>query len=186
MIKVTFPGIAVAGILACGVALADVRNCACDISNPSTLAARECGLCKEAETQPADARVFFLKDNNPRKPNRWLALPRFHGKGGHSFAEMTAAQRTEFWTAALSKAKELWGDNWGIGYNGELSRTQCHAHVHIGKLLPGVESDNFVVVSGPAEIPLPKNETGMWVHPIEGGKLHVHLDEQICETVLLR
>ena len=29
--------------------------------------ARECGLCREADKHPADQRVFFLKDINPRK-----------------------------------------------------------------------------------------------------------------------
>jgi hypothetical protein len=33
---------------------------------------------------------------------------------------------------------------------------------------------------------VPKDGTGLWVHPVQGGKLHVHLNEQICETVLLR
>ena len=98
---------------------------------------------------------------------------------------MSADQRTQFWTAAIGKARELWGDNWGLAYNGDQARTQCHAHIHIGKLLQGIETDNFVVVAGPAQIPVPKEGTGLWVHP-EGAKLHVHLGEQICETVLLR
>ena len=182
------PAIAAALVLVCplGPALADVARCACDVSNPQTLGGRECALCKEAEAQPPEAPVFFLKDNNPRKPNRWLALPRAHGKGGHGFADMTPAQRTGFWTAAIARARELWGDGWGLAYNGDQARTQCHAHIHIGKLLQGIETDNFVVVSGPDKIPLPKDGTGLWVHPVEGGKLHVHLGEQICETVLLR
>src|SRR5215470_16293192 len=100
-------------------AFADTSHCACDIANPETMAARECGLCKEAEKQPADAPVFFLKDNNPRKPNRWLVLPRIHGKGGDAFAEMTPAQRTDLWTAAVAKGKEIWGDQWGLAYNGD-------------------------------------------------------------------
>jgi hypothetical protein len=179
---------AIVGVLvaAGSLAVADITHCACDVANTETLAARECGLCKEAEKQPADSPIFFLKDTNPRKPNRWLALPRAHGKTGDSFAEMTAAQRTELWTAAIAKAKELWSDQWGIAYNGDQARTQCHAHVHIGKLLQGVETENFVVVSGPAQIPVPKAGTGLWVHPTADGKLHVHLNEQICETVLLR
>ena len=173
-------------LAACPAAIADISHCACDLNNPETMAARECGLCKEAEKHPLETPVFLLKDNNPRKPNRWLALPRTHGKGGDSFAEMTAAQRTDLWATAIVKAKELWGEQWGLAYNGDQSRTQCHAHVHIGKLLQGIETDNFVVVSGPAQIPVPKNGTGLWVHPADGGKLHVHLNEQICETVLLR
>jgi hypothetical protein len=187
MIGMRFLKIAAAALLVTGsLALGDITRCACDLSNPETMGARECGLCKEAEKQPPDVTVFFLKDNNPRKPNRWLALPRFHGKGGHPFSEMTVEQRTLLWTAAIGKAKEVWTDQWGIAYNGDLSRTQCHAHVHIGKLLEGIETENFVVVNGPAQIPVPTDGTGLWVHPIPGGKLHVHLSEQICETVLLR
>jgi hypothetical protein len=184
--RVTLPGIAVAVLAAWGLARADVSRCACDVSNPATLAGRECGLCKEAESQPADVPVFFLKDNNPRKPNRWLALPRFHGKGGHALSEMTPDQRTALWAAAIGKAREVWGDRWGLAYNGDIARTQCHAHIHIGKLLEGIETDNFVVVSDVSQIPAPIDGTGLWLHPAPGGKLHVHLGEQVCETVLLR
>jgi len=166
-------------------AFADVRTCACDVANAESMSARACGLCKEAESQPAEPPVFFLKDINPRKPNRWLALPKWHNKGGHSQAEMTPAQRTELWSAAIEKAKSLWGDSWGLAVNGDESRTQCHAHIHIGKLLDGVETGRFVVANGPAEIPVPDDGGGLWVHP-DGGKLHVHVGEQITETVLLR
>jgi len=39
------------------------------------MAARDCGFVgRESENQPADASLFFLKDINPRKPNRWLCL----------------------------------------------------------------------------------------------------------------
>ena len=186
MIEVRSLGIVVAALLTAAAAFADVSRCACDVANAESMAARECGLCREAEKQPADPAVFFLKDNNPRKPNRWLVLPRAHGKAGDSFAEMSAAQRTALWTAAIAKGRELWGDKWGLAYNGDISRTQCHAHVHVGKLLDGIETDNFVVVSGPAHVPIPKEGTGLWVHPSDGSKLHVHLGEQITETVLLR
>ena len=98
---------------------------------------------------------------------------------------MTPTQRTELWSAAIEKAKSLWGDSWGLAVNGDESRTQCHAHIHIGKLLDGVETGRFVVANGPAEIPVPDEGGGLWVHP-DGGKLHVHLGEQITETVLLR
>jgi hypothetical protein len=165
--------------------LADVSGCACDIARPETLDARSCSLCLEAEKQPAGTTIFFLKDVNPRKPNRLLALPRQHGKAQHSLAEMTPEQRLLLWSAAIEKAKSLWGGEWGLAVNGDLARTQCHAHIHIGKLLQGIEAGHFVVVDGPAQIPVPTDGTGLWVHP-EGAKLHVHLTEQITETVLLR
>ena len=49
---------------------------------------RQCSLCREAEKQPADQSIFFLKDINPRKPNRWLALPRAHFGGLHHLHDM--------------------------------------------------------------------------------------------------
>ena len=164
---------------------ADVTGCACDVTRPETLEARECALCREAEQQPAEPTIFFLKDANPRKPNRLLALPRFHGKGHDALADMTPQQRLLLWSAAIEKAKSRWGDEWGLAVNGEMARTQCHAHIHIGKLLQGIETARFVEVDGPAEIPVPEGGTGLWVHP-QGSKLHVHLSEQITETVLLR
>jgi diadenosine tetraphosphate (Ap4A) HIT family hydrolase len=166
-------------------ALPDVRQCACDAARPETMEARECGLCREAEKQTGGEPVFFLKDINPRKPNRMLALPRAHGKAQHSLHLLPQAEQARLWTAAIAKARELWGDEWGLAMNGDESRTQCHAHIHIGKLLKGVETAKYVVVKGPERIPAPSDGSGVWVHP-EGGKLHVHTAEQITETVLLR
>ncbi len=166
-------------------ASAEVGACACDPRNPETMKERACGFWAEAEKAPVGQPVFFLKDINPRKPNRWLALPRAHGKAHHPLSEMAPEDRAQFWTAAIEKAKELWGDQWGIALNGDLARTQCHAHVHLGKLVEGVETDQVITVAGPADIPAPKDGTGLWVHP-HGKQLHVHLGEQIAETVLLR
>jgi hypothetical protein len=164
---------------------ADVRGCACDVSKPETMAARECSLCREAEAQPPEPRFFFIKDSTPTKPNRWLALPRFHGASPQDLAGMSAADRTAYWTAAIAKARELWGGQWGLAMNGLERRTQCHAHIHIGKLLDGVENDRFVVADGPADIPVPRDGTGVWVHPV-GNKLHAHLGDQAAELVLER
>jgi diadenosine tetraphosphate (Ap4A) HIT family hydrolase len=147
--------------------------------------ARECSLCREAEKQPPGAVVFFLKDINPHKPNRWLVLPRAHTDGTRALLDMDPAARTAFWNAAIEKARALWGAGWGIAFNGNEARTQCHLHAHIGKLIDGVENGPFVLADGPAQIPVPQDGTGLWIHP-EGGKLHVHTGEQITETVLLR
>ena len=38
----------------------------------------------------------------------------------------------------------MWGDEWGVAYNGERVRTQCHMHLHIGKLLHGIENPGEV------------------------------------------
>jgi hypothetical protein len=161
-------------------------GCACDASKPETLQARECSLCREAEALPLDPPVFVLKDASPRKPQRWLTLPRSHGqRGAEALAGRTAQERLLLWTAAIEKAKSLWGEEWGLAINGVTTRTQCHTHIHVGKLLKGVETGRFIVVDGPAKIPAPEDDSGLWVHPV-GRKLHVHLGEQITETVLLR
>jgi diadenosine tetraphosphate (Ap4A) HIT family hydrolase len=166
-------------------ARAGIEDCACDPGDPATMQARQCSLSREALAHPAEAPVFFLKDANPNKPHRLLALPKAVRKGIHTLADMTPAERTHFWTTAIQKAKELWGDAWGLAVNGEEMRTQCQPHIHIGKFLPAAESRNFIVVDGPAQMPVPKDGGGLWVHP-QGDKLHVHLGEQLTETVLLR
>ena len=172
-----------AGVLVLALVLrGDVRECRCDVANAESMAAKECALCREAEKQPADVAVFFLKDINPRKPNRWLALPRAHV---HELWNMSPAARLVLWNATIEKAKSLWGDQWGLAVNGDERRTQCHAHIHIGKLMPDAETPNFVVVDGPADIPIPTDGTGFWVHPV-AGKLHVHSGEQVTEFVLMR
>jgi len=172
-------------LLAAPLLWADVDWCACDPQDPKTLEARECSLTREALSQPEQVRVFFLKDINPRKPNRLLALPRVVRKGAYTLRSLTPQERTELWNAAIEKARELWGDHWGIAFNGDEVRTQCQPHLHIGKLIEGVETPNFVEVSGPAGIPVPEAGQGLWVHP-QGGKLHVHLGELLTESVLLR
>ena len=169
-------------LLFSALSLADVRDCACDLANAESMGKHECGLCREAEKLPRDPAVFFLKDINPRKPNRWLALPRTHT---HTFAEMTPEQRLAFWTAAIAKARELFGDHWGLAFNGDQSRTQCHLHVHMGKLRDDAELDDGLLVNGPADIPVPHDGSGFWLHA-SGDKLHLHLGEEITETVLLR
>ncbi|MBC7925403.1 MAG: hypothetical protein H7039_07070 [Bryobacteraceae bacterium] len=166
-------------------AIAAATPCECEAAAPETMTSRQCSLCREAEKQSPDTAVFFLKDINPRKPNRWLALPKRHGSGMHHLHDLTRAERTALWTSAIAKATEMWGEEWGLAYNGEQVRTQCHAHIHIGKLLSGIETEHFIVVKKPGDIPAPPGE-GLWVHPIGKGRLHVHLGEQTTETALLR
>jgi diadenosine tetraphosphate (Ap4A) HIT family hydrolase len=164
---------------------ADVRSCQCDPERPETMEARECSLCKEAEKQPADVQFFAVRDTNPNKPNRWVMLPRFHGSHPQQLLEMTPEQRTAYWTAAIAKAREVWGDNWGVALNSTEKRTQCHIHLHIGKLLPDMENDRFVTVDKPSEIPLPRDGDGVWIHPV-GNRLHAHTGEPAGELKLQR
>ena len=159
--------------------------CVCDPAKPETMKARQCSLCNEAEKH-SSGEPFFLKDINPRKPTRWLALPRKHQADSHHLHDYNKQDRIALWKAAIGKATELWGDqDWGIAYNGAEVRTQCHAHLHIGKFLKAAENNRKVItVRRAEEIPTPKNE-GIYVHPVANG-LHVHLGEQITETALMR
>ncbi|MDX2178831.1 MAG: hypothetical protein SFV18_04500 [Bryobacteraceae bacterium] len=161
-----------------------IRTCACDAAVPETLAQRQCSLSNEAEKQPPMPPVFFLKDINPRKANRTLALPRTHGPGRYSLDQLTPAERTQLWSAAIAKAKELWGGEWAVAYNGDRVRTQCHIHIHIGKLNSAARLSEFLEVASPAQIPAPIGN-GIWIYGA-GGKLRVHTGEQITETALIR
>ena len=169
--------------LLAGLALrADFVTCNCDPAKPETLEARQCSLCREAEKKPADVNVFFLKDSNPTKPNRWLALPRTHER---SIDQLNSQQRAELWTATIAKAKSLFGDQWAIAYNAPSVQTQCHVHLHVGKLIPGVETSQLTTVAKIEDIPVPASGEGYWVHP-QGKQFHVHTGEQVTETVLER
>jgi diadenosine tetraphosphate (Ap4A) HIT family hydrolase len=169
-------------LLAASALPADLVNCACDPARPETMEARSCSLCREAEKQPVDVKMFFLKDTNPSKPGRWLALPRIHPR---SLDQLNDEQRAALWSAAIAKAKSLFDDQWAIAYNSPSVQTQCHVHVHIGKLIPGVETSQFVVATKIEDIPLPARGEGLWIHP-QGNLFHVHTGEQITETVLER
>ena len=161
---------------------ADIVSCACDVAHPETLEARQCSLCREAEKQPDDVQVFFLKDANPSKPNRWLALPRSHER---SIELLGDEQRARLFADAIGKAKSLFGDEWAMAYNAPSVQTQCHVHLHIGKLIPGVETSQFITATKIEDIPAPPKGEGFWIHP-QGNLFHVHTGEQITETVLER
>ncbi|MBI4890423.1 MAG: hypothetical protein HY821_07335 [Acidobacteria bacterium] len=163
---------------------ADVSQCACDPAKPETMKARECSLCVEAGRHTAEGKFFVLKDNNPRKPNRWLVLPVGHTPGPHHMHEMPKAERAEFWQSAIRLGKEKFGEEWGVAYNGWKVRTQCHAHIHVGHFIQAAENSNFKLVRRVEEFPTPE-DAGLWIHPVEGG-FHVHAGEQIAETVLVR
>lgn len=175
--------LAVAALWLLPLTRADVRHCQCDVAVLTTLEARECSLCREVEKYPQDAPIIFVRDSSPNKPNRWLALPRFHGNHPQQLQEMTADQRTDYWRAAIAKARQIWGEQWGLALNSTEKRTQCHIHIHIGKLLPDQEDDRFVTVDGPDQIPLPEDGQGIWVHPV-GNRYHAHVTEPAGELKL--
>jgi diadenosine tetraphosphate (Ap4A) HIT family hydrolase len=162
---------------------ADVRGCACELGNPAT-ETRACSLCIEAAKHAASERMILLRDNDPAKPNRWLVVPRAAYDGANPLAQMTGAERLDLWNTAIAKANEVWGSAWGIAMNSDVSRRQCHPHVHVGKLLDGKEDDNGFYVDDASGLPAISNGTGLWFHPLNG-RLHVHSGDA-TELVLMK
>jgi CDP-diacylglycerol pyrophosphatase len=160
-----------------------VVDCSCDHSRPESLTARVCSLCGTAEKQSGE--VYFLKDINPSKPNRYLALPKAHEGGVQSVGTMPDPLRTQLWREAIAKAIELYGERWGLAHNGHLFRTQCHAHLHMGPMSPEVEDVTGTLHGDPKDFPATAAEQGMWVHP-KDGRYCVHLDRDLAEIVLIR
>jgi CDP-diacylglycerol pyrophosphatase len=166
-------------------ATADVRGCDCNLNDPESMQKRECSLCREAEQQPAGVEFFVLRDTNPRKPNRWLVLPRAHLAGAHPLHLLPKSERTRFWAFAIAEAKKRFGpEEWGVAYNGDKVRTQCHLHLHIGRFIPAAENSKFKLVRRIEDFPAPA-EGGVLVHPVKGG-YHVLTGEEIMETALVR
>jgi diadenosine tetraphosphate (Ap4A) HIT family hydrolase len=159
-------------------------RCLCDHATHAAYDQRNCGLCGEVDKAPTNVEVVFVKDNDPKKPNRWLALPRQHAPENFQLlSDVSPAQRTELWRQAIARAQKDWGDHWGLAVNGSRGRGQCHLHIHIGRLIEAVEWGEATTVDGPEQIPDP-GLLGVWVHPLNG-KLHVHV-EMSAENVLAR
>ena len=160
-----------------------VVSCPCDHAAPGTMSERVCSLCGTAED--ADDAVYFLKDINPHKPSRYLALPKAHVRGYQSTHDLPAPLRAQLWQMAAERAEKLYPGRWGLAENSHFFRTQCHAHIHIGPLSPEVEDSLGTVYASAAEIPDVGAEQGIWMHP-KGGGYCVHLDRDLAEIVLLR
>jgi hypothetical protein len=160
-----------------------VVDCPCIHGHPETLKARVCSLCGTAEKQTSE--VYFLKDINPNKPNRYLALPKTHQGGMQSVGTMAGPARTQLWREAVTEARRLFGERWGIAHNSHLFRTQCHAHLHMGPLSSEVEDVNGTLYDDPKDFPATPADRGMWVHARDG-RYCVHLDRDLTEIVLIR
>ena len=164
---------------------ADVRGCDCNLSDPGSMQKRECGLCREAEGQPAGVEFFAVRDINPRKPNRWVIMPKAHMPGSHPLHMMPKPDRDRLWNFAIAEAKKHFAEGeWGIAYNGDKVRTQCHLHVHAGKFIPAAENSKFKFVRRVEQFPAP-SEGGILIHPVKNG-FHVLTGEDIMETALVR
>ena len=160
-----------------------VVECPCDHAKEESMDSRVCSLCGTAEQ--ATDEVYFLKDINPHKPNRYLALPKAHGAGYQSTADLSAELRTKLWQKAADRAEELYPGRWGIAQNSHFFRTQCHAHLHIGPLSPEVEDSEGTHYRKFEDIPNVGPEQGIWLHPKQDGYC-VHLDRDLAEIVLVR
>ena len=179
------PGIVLL-LLGAPLALADMPGCGCDPADAKSMEARECSLSREALAQPSGKPVFFLKDINPRKPNRWLALPSVVRKGENTLSEMSSPGAAQSLDGRHSEGERALGRASGRWLTTAMrSAPSANRTCTSGKLIEGVETERFVEVDGPAQIPVPANGEGLWVHP-QGRKLHVHLGEQLTESVLLR
>jgi diadenosine tetraphosphate (Ap4A) HIT family hydrolase len=172
-------------LIAASAVRGDVRDCVCDLASPAIAETRGCSLCIEAEKHPVAEAMFVVKDSDPKKPNRWLVLPRVRYDGANPLSRMSAPERLAMWKSAIAKGHEVWDNAWAVAMNGDIARRQCHAHVHVGKLLDGMESGDGIYVDGPEQLPAIADGTGLWFHPA-GSRLHVHAGEQINETVLMR
>ena len=165
------------------VGIPPVVRCPCDHAQPDSMDARVCGLCRTAEEQ--DTEFYFLKDINPHKPNRYLALPKSHERGIQGPASLGQGERARYWQAAIDKAQELFPEKWGLAVNGHFFRTQCHAHIHIGPLAQLVEHEGGELFDGPAAFPNVALRQGIWLHPVDG-RYCVHVDRDLAEVVLVR
>ncbi len=160
-----------------------VVECPCDHAKAGSMQSRVCSLCGTAER--ATEEVYFLKDINPHKPNRYLALPKAHAAGYQSTADLSPRLRTELWRKAAARGEELFPGRWGVAQNSHFFRTQCHAHLHIGPLSPEVQDTDGTLYGRVEEIPDIGPEQGIWLHPKQDG-FCVHLDRDLAEIVLIR
>ena len=144
---------------------------------------RVCSLCRTAERETDE--IYFLKDINPRKPNRYLALPKAHDHGFQSTNHLARDLRIELWKRAIQRAEELYPGRWGLAQNSHFFRTQCHAHIHIGPLSPEVVDEGGRVYATVEDLPDVGSAQGIWLHP-KDGQYCVHLDRDLAEIVLLR
>lgn len=159
-------------------------KCDCDPARPETMKQRQCSLCAEAEKRTQGEEFFVLKDINPRKPNRWLVLPRAHGSADHPMHELPRNEQIRLWKFAVEAAEEKFPGEWGLAYNGSKVRTQCHLHIHFGRFIRAAENSKFRLVKRIEDFPAPL-EGGVFIHKVPGG-YHVHTGEEIMETALVR
>ncbi len=156
-----------------------IFGCPCDEGNPRSLDQTVCGLCGGGQ---GHTDAYVVRDASPAKPNRLLALPPHHAV---ELADLRLDQRTALWTAAIVAARKNFDEDWALAQNSVLFRTQCHAHIHIGRLDPEYRHSGGTIIASPADLPATTTFQGIWVHPRDNGYCF-HLDRLHPEALLQR
>lgn len=152
-----------------------IAPCACDHSRPESLADRNCALCRVVEAREGDP--LLVKDIDPEKPNRWLALPRRHDAATRqSIADLSEDDRRELAAFSVREAERLFPGRWALAVNPAAERSQCHLHVHLGPRRGDALCTNAGIhVAEPGRILDAMAPDGsVWAHPEPGGGYHVH------------
>lgn len=151
----------------------------CSCSNIDDLGA-ECSLCNEAVRRRPEhgSSTIVIKDRNVCK-GRWLALPQEHrGPCIQTLPTVSPQARRDLGRTAIAKALAEFGPGFGLAINPSAERSQCHLHVHIGRLRPNVACSAVMAsVSSPDEVFAAATDQGVWVHAAGGG-YHVHTSER--------
>ena len=71
--RVTALGVFLLSVGALSLSAQEPLRCLCDHTTHAAYDQRNCGLCAEVDKAPTNVEVVFVKDNDPKKPNRWLA-----------------------------------------------------------------------------------------------------------------
>lgn len=149
--------------------------CDCDHSRPESLADRNCALCRVVEAR--EGGLLLVKDIDPEKPNRWLALPRRHAAATRqSITDLSGDERRELAAFSVREAERLFPGRWALAVNPAAERSQCHLHVHLGPRRDDALCTNAGIhVGEPGRIlDAVASDGSVWAHPEPGGGYHVH------------
>jgi hypothetical protein len=198
-----------AGLVALGGGpVAAQHECLC-----RTVSRDPCALCKVVDgfrgqgkgPLAADANPLFagdatapfagavvIRDANPTKSRRFLALPLSEAhpesSGMQMFRDLPDAQQEALIRTALAAAESLPASAGPVGIaqngpEGDNRRTQCHIHVHIGRLDPGKDPEDQRLAHAPVEFRLQgqwlekirgRLSDGWLIHPAGKGRYHFH------------
>ena len=122
-------------------------RCPCDHTIAEILLAYPQAQSLSRKRIPPSGCAFFLCSGH----QPWQAEPMVDSAHGLTIRECRICLDLSLPRSAVNsgwrpsgKLKNCGGRIWGLAVNGDLARSQCHAHVHIGKLLDGVEGNEFL------------------------------------------